>query len=465
LVSVALSAGAILVLVGLGEGFSYVENRRLQAEVRELFRVTERSTYLIGDIGNRLSSLRSTTLEALTEPVDQIEMSLQRAASIDATLRERLEELPSVLSPAERVGWSRLTPTIRDYRIRLLEALEAVKQGRTMEAEQQLDELEITGRTVFGDLQDLQTLNQPETQLALDAANERMLRAQLVQLVVAGVLIASIAGVGAMLLRVLRREGEQRAEHVARIEQSNRELEAFAGRVAHDLKDVLSPLHLLGHILEAAPQDARSIESAAARIQRVTRRANDVLTGLLAFARAGAPADGKRAALFEEELEAVLEELEPLKQRVGAEVTLEIEPGIVAACEPSLLHVVILNLLSNAFKFLAGQPRRRVRIRASAVGRQAVLEVSDTGPGIPPALRERIFEPFFRAEDARAPGSGIGLATVRRIVDARSGSIEVQSAVGQGTQVCVRLPRVEAASCVLPRLNLPSEGLGRGQRA
>jgi two-component system sensor histidine kinase QseC len=68
------------------------------------------------------------------------------------------------------------------------------------------------------------------------------------------------------------------------------------------------------------------------------------------------------------------------------------------------------------------------------------MEVADSGPGIPRALRERIFEPFFRAPGTSAPGTGIGLATVQRIVTAHGGTIVLESVEGEGTRVRVQLP-------------------------
>ena len=101
---------------------------------------------------------------------------------------------------------------------------------------------------------------------------------------------------------------------------------------------------------------------------------------------------------------------------------------------------MLTNLLSNALKFLEGRPARVVRVRVRTDGDRCVIEIADTGPGIPPAMRERIFEPFFRAPGATPVGQGIGLATVRRIVDAHGGVVALTSEVGVGTTFRVALP-------------------------
>jgi signal transduction histidine kinase len=77
-----------------------------------------------------------------------------------------------------------------------------------------------------------------------------------------------------------------------RIEDVNRELDAFAGRIAHDLRNALAPLELSSKVFELSPEDPGVVAETGARIERATRRAADLITGLLAFARAGSPAEG-----------------------------------------------------------------------------------------------------------------------------------------------------------------------------
>jgi signal transduction histidine kinase len=112
------------------------------------------------------------------------------------------------------------------------------------------------------------------------------------------------------------------------------------------------------------------------------------------------------------------------------------------ACPASLLHLITVNLVGNALKFLDACPVRRVFVSAHGFEGWAELVVQDSGPGIPHDSLERIFEPFYRVPGGSAPGTGIGLATVRRIVDAHGGSVEVHSEMGRGTTFRVRIPAV-----------------------
>jgi signal transduction histidine kinase len=103
--------------------------------------------------------------------------------------------------------------------------------------------------------------------------------------------------------------------------------------------------------------------------------------------------------------------------------------------------IVLENLLSNAVKF--SPPHGRVTIRTLAAGSEALLSVSDSGPGIPPDEIPRLFERFFRGRAAQAPGApgvGLGLAICRAVVEARGGRITADSRPGAGATFTVHLP-------------------------
>jgi signal transduction histidine kinase len=107
----------------------------------------------------------------------------------------------------------------------------------------------------------------------------------------------------------------------------------------------------------------------------------------------------------------------------------------------SRLAQVLDNLISNALKFT---PRLgRVSVRVSVVGNDALVEIQDTGVGIPAGEQDRLFERFFRSSTATEqaiPGTGLGLTIAKTIVERHEGSISIESAEGAGTTVSVRLP-------------------------
>jgi two-component system, OmpR family, sensor kinase len=166
------------------------------------------------------------------------------------------------------------------------------------------------------------------------------------------------------------------------------------------------------------------------------------MDGLLAFSRAGGKSDDLRElGSVDEALAAVMEEHEALRAAIQAEVSVRCDP-LAVACPPTLLRVLFANLVGNALKFLSGRPadKRRVSVEARKDGPFCEIAIDDSGPGITPEDQARIFEPFYRGAGSAAPGVGLGLATVRRIVEAHEGTIACRSTVGVGSTFVVRLP-------------------------
>jgi signal transduction histidine kinase len=264
-------------------------------------------------------------------------------------------------------------------------------------------------------------------------------------------LLMSVAGISVVLVALLTwllgrtlagLERSRRAldASMGTLERANRDLDAFAGRIAHDLRNILSPLPLNAARLRRAGGAGEVIQLCADKIERVARRADGLIEALLAFARAGQPPDVAAAASVRRAVAEAVDDVAELRALVAAEVTVEIQDDPEVGCAESLLYTVVVNLLTNALKFVEGRPRRLVRVTARPVGTLCDLMVEDTGPGIPPEAQSRIFQPFYRAPDAKGGGTGIGLATVQRIVDAHGGRIHVHSSPEGGATFLIRLP-------------------------
>jgi two-component system OmpR family sensor kinase len=267
--------------------------------------------------------------------------------------------------------------------------------------------------------------------------------------VAALVLAVALAWALARTLAGLSRSRSELDASLDRLERANRDLDAFAGRIAHDLRNILAPLPLTAGRLRHHGHDPAVVEGSADKIERVARRADGLMEALLAFARAGQPPDTGAAAPVGKAVQEALDDLGQLRSLVDAEVKVDLDgEHLEVQCAPSLLYTVMANLLSNALKFVEGRPRREIRIRARRDDGLGEISVSDSGPGIPEESQRRIFEPFYRAPDAKGPGTGIGLATVQRIVLAYGGRLTVRSRPGDGATFVVRLPLAERS--VLP---------------
>jgi signal transduction histidine kinase len=138
---------------------------------------------------------------------------------------------------------------------------------------------------------------------------------------------------------------------------------------------------------------------------------------------------------------AVADDLAPLVRRRGATVTAS---DTTVCADPVQLRALVQNLVANALRYgVTGheQADRTVEVRSEASGTGWELQVVDHGPGIPAEQRERLLEPLTRLErDVAEPGSGIGLATSRRVAQAHGGTIEIGSTPGGGTTVTVSVP-------------------------
>src|SRR6266478_2481568 len=225
--------------------------------------------------------------------------------------------------------------------------------------------------------------------------------------------------------------------HMQRVQQDSHalaqrkaeELEQFAGRVAHDILSPLSSVSMALSLVQRNPSDAReAMERARSSLSRVQR----IVDGLLEFARAGArPEMGARAEV-RAVVAGLLDELGPFAAQRHAALRFDDVPDVAVACSPGVLLSLLGNLLRNGLKYLGNAEVREVSLRVRPRRGRVLFEVEDTGPGIPPALGQRIFEPYFRGPNTGAPGIGLGLATVKRLVESHGGTLGVRASANGG---------------------------------
>jgi signal transduction histidine kinase len=215
-----------------------------------------------------------------------------------------------------------------------------------------------------------------------------------------------------------------------------------------------SPLAAAALAVELA-QRKPSLDEARGVLQRAGRtlqRSGQLIDGLLALAQAGIPPTEGTAAQADQVVADVVENLRATAADKDVELQVAALDRCQVACGPGVLANVVYNLVGNAIKFTASAPVRRVSVSLRCPGRpapdgQVLLEVEDTGPGVPPQLRDQIFEPYVRGPDPGAPGLGLGLATVWRLVTAHGGTMGLASpAAGSGARFWVKLPLVAGPS-------------------
>ena len=249
------------------------------------------------------------------------------------------------------------------------------------------------------------------------------------------VVVLALAQVARSRLRALERERTAVALSLEALESKNRELEAFAGRVAHDLRSPLTPVQVLAGVLARGGHSEDEVRRISARIGNAASRMSGVIEAMLTFSRSGQIPPGQSS--LSAAVNDVLEELGPVRQEVDVRVDL---PEEQVACSSGVLEQIVRNLVGNAIKYRATERRCQVEISGATDGAMIRLAVTDNGIGMDAEAARRAFQPFFRASPDRA-GHGLGLAIVERYVQALRGSALLTSQPGLGTRVEIRLPR------------------------
>jgi signal transduction histidine kinase len=225
------------------------------------------------------------------------------------------------------------------------------------------------------------------------------------------------------------------------LEASNRELEAFSYSVAHDLRAPLRSIHgfsqllIEDHQLELRPVGKEHLT----RIGNAVKRMDGIIESLLSLAR-----------LSQRSLKRSLVNLSDLAHRSVAElrraypdrsVEVVIAPQLNAECDGQLLSLAFDNLLSNAWKFSAKRLDSRIEMGCHSDGGPPIYFIRDNGAGFDSATAERLFEPFQRLHGQKEfEGTGVGLATVHRIIQRHGGRIWAESKPQEGATFFFTLP-------------------------
>ena len=229
-------------------------------------------------------------------------------------------------------------------------------------------------------------------------------------------------------------------QHAAKLDEANRELEAFSYSVSHDLR---APLRHIAGFVQLLKQEAASALSAASLhhldvISGATERMGHLIDDLLAFSRVS------RVELqtTEVDLAALVQEVqrELAAETRGRKITWEIRALPVVPADRALLRLALVNLLGNAVKFTGPRPEAQIEIGA-APGTEPVIYVRDNGVGFDPQYAHKLFGVFQRLHShAEFEGTGIGLANVQRILHRHGGRVWAEGAVDAGATFYFSLP-------------------------
>lgn len=229
-------------------------------------------------------------------------------------------------------------------------------------------------------------------------------------------------------------------ELLARLARTLDAQRQFVADAAHELRTPLAAVRLQAEIAQRATGAAdrtATLEQLRAGLLRVSH----LVEQLLAMARLDAASDAGTVEAVDllEMARRVVTESAPIADDRDLDLGLLPGDAVSVAGDPGELRTLLGNLVDNALRYTPAGGRVDVRVQRAET--EAVLSVSDTGPGIPAAERSRVFDRFYRGAGAAAPGSGLGLAIVKRIADRHRASIRLEDAEpGRGLRVTVRLP-------------------------
>jgi PAS domain S-box-containing protein len=234
-------------------------------------------------------------------------------------------------------------------------------------------------------------------------------------------------------------ELEQQREALMQSEKMS-VLGSLLASVAHELNNPLSVVVGQAAMLEELSQDG-AMANRAGKIRAAAERCARIVRTFLAMARSKPPE--LREVVLNDLVRSALELTAYGLRSTGTRVELDLDPGLPPLpADGDQLHQVLTNLIINAKQAMQAVERERrltLRSRVDPNAGQAIIEVEDTGPGVPAEARERIFDPFYTTKP-QGVGTGIGLSVCRRIVTAHGGSIELAGSDGDGARFIVRLP-------------------------
>jgi signal transduction histidine kinase len=345
------------------------------------------------------------------------------------------------LYPGEAVIWRRAESALSRLNGNVADVLDAVSRGDARAARGAEGRLDATSEEVARELSlGIEANAAAASELAGRIGESRRRGAAwAVDLDAAGVLLAIFAASLALRISHDHARALEQLHEVA--ERRAGELDAFATRMAHDIRNPLTTAKLaLDEIQRQSPAEDR-IRRAAGRGSRAITHTTGVVEALLEFARSGArPSVGATACVADvaDELAAVMR---PRADEIGAQLEVRAASRARVGCSAGMLSSVLGNLVGNALKYVDGASERRIVVTVDDDDGDVRVTVADTGPGLPAGVDPRaLFQPYVRGPDARGRGLGLGLATVSRIVEAHQGRFGVDSTPG-GCRFWFALPR------------------------
>ena len=250
-------------------------------------------------------------------------------------------------------------------------------------------------------------------------------------------LIQALADSASLAIENVRTHGELESrvrERTASLEAANKELEAFSYTVCHDLRSPLSVIAISAQMLRETSPSPLQLQEGLERIDMAAERMRTLIEDMINLSRVTKTEIRRRAVDISDLARSITRMLEH-QGRTG-NTRFFIAEGMQVHGDPALLRIALENLVANAIKYSALNPAPSIRIgfEPEPLGKAASFFVEDNGIGFPMEEAGNLFQPFRRlSSSAGFPGTGVGLATVARVIEKHGGSIWAESSPGQGS--------------------------------
>jgi signal transduction histidine kinase len=431
----------ILAAFGFADYAVVSKLRSIRGETRRIVQDMLASVELVSRIGRDMDierrALYRHILESDVSSMSKIEAEIE-AARKDFALASAAYE-PIITLPGERAAWDRLNEAVQALQFPITELLALSRANNDREARQRFRLLEPRYEEISQQVLTLIRINRAgaERQVERVAEIQRSVSNLDTELSLFG--IAATLGVGCWTIYLIGKREDTLLQSSERLQVRNKELDAFAGRVSHDLRTPLTSVTLAAsRLTDYAPAD----EPAAGILQRGVKRMDGLINDMLMLSRAAVEPSGicdpARAAAE------VCDDARARLAATGGSVNLNVTHAQVRGNE-GLLRQALWNLVDNAIKYRRPDVAPQIELQGRVRDERYELQLCDNGIGMDPDESRRAFEPLYRAPaSSSVSGTGLGLSIVKRIIEASGGAVSIRSTPGQGTTFIISLAIVNS---------------------
>jgi signal transduction histidine kinase len=430
-------------VVAIFTSLAFFQVRALEVRARELVDNMLTSVRLLGQLENQVQRQETLLDEHILakEPAEMAGLEAKLAA-LQAEIEETSRTYWSwVTLPGERAGWDKTRADLMAIREPVARALTLSRENRDTEARQEMQLVAEQFATVGRDFDQLISINDRAAAESMERYSRIQLRLVLTLIAIGVVVLAGTVVVGRWAARQVGRREQVTALEAQSLEERNRELDAFAGRVAHDIRNPLMAINMAARQLEGkVPEGTRATEALRRGVQRMEMLVDDLLALARVEKLTRAVCDPAAVAAQ------VREDFAARFDGESGNLRVAVAPAAVS-CSEGLLRQALTNLAENAVKYCRPGVTPEVEISGVRVDGGYDLRVSDNGLGMTPDEAGHVFEPFYRSPRTRdLPGTGLGLSIVNRVAHASGGTLSLETHVGEGSTFTLHLPLADSST-------------------